>query len=331
MGKTAIVGGGFSAFSVSKSIDCAHEILTPYICPAGVSQFQSNKLMSRNCGTNLTLCLESQRIRLHDRVILGGNSKIWGGFIDVELTHPMALENLKAYGVEVIKLGIDETGSTSNRVQICQLQRNGRILDVSELLRVDFDEHIDNFYLSGSNIVLKSSVSGFAKKYEKVYLCVGILQLIEILVNAKLILDEDVISLEEFEHKLSFHLGSPYIFDLNYDGCVIRYGLARAVSHYIGYQKRMIKDLMPLWVDQVFSGVKSTVNFIYNHGRLIPIEEVNFGGSVHYCNLKVNGVRVQDLLSLKFPNVFVVGMAAVDQAISGPISNDILNLAWSLK
>ena len=50
----------------------------------------------------------------------------------------------------------------------------------------------------------------------------------------------------------------------------------------------------------------------------------NFGQSIHYCNLRINKIPINQLLKKIHPNIYGIGMPFVDQDMPGPISNDIL-------
>jgi hypothetical protein len=49
-----------------------------------------------------------------------------------------------------------------------------------------------------------------------------------------------------------------------------------------------------------------------------------FGKSIHYCNLNINGTNVNHIFKAFSPNVLGLGMAFVKQREPGPISDSIL-------
>ena len=49
-----------------------------------------------------------------------------------------------------------------------------------------------------------------------------------------------------------------------------------------------------------------------------------FGKSIHYCNMKVNGININKYLLKINPNIIGLGMSFIDLKDPGPISNDII-------
>ena len=50
-----------------------------------------------------------------------------------------------------------------------------------------------------------------------------------------------------------------------------------------------------------------------------------FGDSIHYCNLFLDNIGVNDYLSKISKNIIGTGMSFINQIKPGPISNDIMN------
>ena len=80
---------------------------------------------------------------------------------------------------------------------------------------------------------------------------------------------------------------------------------------------------------QIFKNEKVTLKLKVNENYTIQClhkntnEAFKFGQSIHYCNLKINGVSINHFISLINPKLFFVNMGAVDQKLPGPISSDI--------
>ena len=65
-----------------------------------------------------------------------------------------------------------------------------------------------------------------------------------------------------------------------------------------------------------------TVDFRWNEHKK---DALKFGNSIHYCNMHVNGEKINDYISKLSPNIIGLGAPFVDQIEPGPISNDIMN------
>jgi hypothetical protein len=57
-----------------------------------------------------------------------------------------------------------------------------------------------------------------------------------------------------------------------------------------------------------------------------------FGRSIHYCDLKINGLNINEYLKDINSNIKGIGMAFIKQKNPGPISNDIIiDAIWKIK
>jgi len=72
--------------------------------------------------------------------------------------------------------------------------------------------------------------------------------------------------------------------------------------------------------------VVEQMNFIVGDNSVHDMylgEAPEFGKSIHYCNLKINGVSLLDFGHKIHPHLHFVGMASVIQKEPGPISGQI--------
>jgi hypothetical protein len=167
---------------------------------------------------------------------------------------------------------------------------------------------------------------------DKLMLCVGVMQLIELLFRAKLLDEGDKISFSEFNCRFKFT--SSAVKNAIKDGCTIQYTLGRAICHALGIRKYptaiSIIDKLPLYINQDFSQVKSKFTLEIRGKKLVDVtnEPINpasrYGKSIHYCDMQINGIDIGEYLTMINPNIVGLGMAFVKQARPGPISNDIL-------
>ena len=56
---------------------------------------------------------------------------------------------------------------------------------------------------------------------------------------------------------------------------------------------------------------------------------INFGDSIHYCNLSINHHAIFDYCTNLSKNIIGISAPFVDQTKPGPIANDIVNNIWN--
>jgi len=341
LAKVTIVGGGFSA-AIAKA--CANEnatVITPlsvdYLKDFGLhrnAQFEINKFLGKktySLGKLKSFLITSV---LHDRLGLGGNSSIWGGFINLSSLSKELLSLLQVNNIHIKKLAFRSTGSLSNNPYIYQLQnRVGKIYDASENLIETQDAYLESFSLEKHQIKLNLIETGERRvSYtDTLVLCVGVVQLIDLLYRSHLISSLSKISMMEYEYKLvtRFRLFPGKIASKD---TIIRFKFGRAINHFLGIQGNSfiskILSLVPIYLDQVFCTKERNHTFVIRDGALIDLEaigsQIEFGKSIHYCDLKIDGDRLDDFLEKVSPNIKGGGMGFVRQKTPGPISNDII-------
>lgn len=340
--KNLIVGAGFSAFITKHLIKKKNiNLVGAFNYKAAIQvnklrrvKFEANKILSKRAYSYGSLKFLGTKFLLHDRIIKGGNSNIWGGHIDLSSLPKSLILFLQKKKINFINLGFDRTGTKSNNNKIKQLQNNkNKILDTKDLITNIKDGYIDNLYLKKKKIMVSIYLSNkkkiFTFSVKKLFLCIGVIQLLDLLYRSKFLNNNDVIELSEFKHEFKFKLiNTP----LDKKKITIRYRLDRAIGHFFGIQfySKFLKifKFLPFCVDQNFYLKKHYIKFKLSKNNLLKISNnLNgnlFGSSIHYCNLKINGIDINSFLKKKNPNIFGFGMAFVDQISPGPISNDII-------
>ena len=137
------------------------------------------------------------------------------------------------------------------------------------------------------------------------------------------------LSLSEYKHKFNLSFSKKIIKNDNRD-CIIKYDFLRCLKHYLGFQKSLdhIKLPLPIYIDQLFSNKKQSIKLDLdcNSGKISSkTRTINFGNSIHYCNLFIDNININDYLLKISKDIVGVGMPFVDQKKPGPISNDIVN------
>ena len=110
---------------------------------------------------------------------------------------------------------------------------------------------------------------------------------------------------------------------------IVKYDLIRAFKHYLGYQKSIDKFIIrtPIYINQMFYNKKivGKLKIDFKNKKIVEVNNLNgFGDSIHYCNLKIDNVNINEYMSIISKNIIGVSMPFVKQSKPGPISNDII-------
>lgn len=294
---------------------------------------ECNKFFSINSKSFGSLQLKLNKGIFHDRLILNGNSGVWGGNINIENIPEQLINILNKKKCFFKKLSFIETGTISNKKNIYQLQnKNNRIICADDLVKNIRSGYIDNFSVRNKKISIEIIFSSGQKKkieVKKLYLCIGSLQFIDLLYRSNFLKDGDLIEFSEFKHEFIFRFwNKPF----NKEITTVRYRLSRGIGHLLGIQyfSDLLKTLnfIPIFIDQNFYKKKIKYILQIKNGGLIEkkcsLPSYKFGQSAHYCNLKINGVNINNFLKKINKNIKGLGMSFINQKKPGPISNDII-------
>ena len=338
--KKLIVGSGFSGSITNLLLDKQVKIF-------GINDLNNlnlnNFIKRKNLNCNKFFCKKSlsfgstkfqlKRSILHDRPIFGGNSNVWGGHINIKKLSKRFLDLFIKKKISIKKLSYSITGTNSSSNYIAQLQNtSGKILRSNDILQNIKNAIILDFSILKKKIFINVLFLDNLKKkkieVKKLFLCVGTIQLIDLLFRSKFLKEDDEIEFTEFDHEFVFKLkNSKY----TKNATTIRYSFSRAIGHFLGIQSyaKFLKlfNFIPICVDQIFYNTKSKRVLILKGNTFIEKKNNNlrkFGNSIHYCNMKINGVSINKFLSKINKNLIGFGMPFVNQKTPGPISNDIL-------
>ena len=333
--KNIIIGAGFSASITkiligknSKIIGCKNQQNIDNLKRR--KNIEYNKFFSKKTYSYGSLNFRLKNGTFQDRLILGGNSDIWGGKINLKNFPNNLLKKLKKAKINFQKLSFKKTGTVSNNKDIVQMQNKfGKIITTS-----DFSHKIENGYLLDFSVKKDKIFLNIKDKITKkitvknLFLCVGGIQLLDLLYRSKLIKDGDTIEFSEFVS--DFSLKSIYS-ELNNKFTIQRFHFCRAVGHFFGVQyfSKYLKllNFIPLCLDQNFYKKKINYKLRIKDGAIIDINNINnkiaFGKSTHFCNLRINNTNINKFLRRVSNNIIGVGMVFINQKVPGPISNDI--------
>lgn len=354
MGEITIIGGGFSALS-ARLLSMKSSVITPkneeVLSSNGFlkrRQLETNKICGPKAYSFGTIEVKINEAKLHDRLSLGGNSRIWGGLIDTSEIPSQVINKFKLHGIEFIKLSYSRTGSISNNSNIYQISKQDCILDTKNELNDFINGYLVSFFIKGNkiglNILTASNNNKIIKKTiftRKLILCAGVIQTVDLLYRSKFIKNGDKITLDEFSYDLKYKFSvSSSLFNKTNNNTVVKYTLSSALSHFLGFQKKIkcafLFDWIPFYIEQYFLDQNNSHEFTVNDSVLKDFSfpkkrrKKLFGRSIHYCNMNINNISINELLKKISPNIYGIGMAFTKQKKPGPISNDIILAAYKI-
>ncbi len=338
--KKLIVGSGFSALFVSATLGDKTKIFSI----KNFNQLNANDFIRRrNLDCNKFFVKKSlsfgstnfnlKKSSFHDRPVFGGNSNVWGGHINLKKLSKKLISLILKKNVTIQRLSYLNTGTISSSKYIAQLQNtSGKIFKSNDLF--DYIENaiiLDLSFIKNkifANILFLNNQKQKKIEVKKLFLCIGTIQLIDLLFRSKLLKENDEIEMTEFSHEFILRFKNSKFVK---NATTIRYSFSRAIGHFLGIQSftKFLKffDFVPIFIDQIFYNTKSKIVLILKGNTFIEKNNrklKKFGQSIHYCNMKINGVSVNKFLSKKNKNLVGFGMPFINQKIPGPISNDIL-------
>ncbi len=338
--KNLIIGAGFSA-AISKMvlgkeshiIGCSKLNKYHYKNLIRRKSLECNKILSKKTFSYGTLKFNLKNGILHDRLSKGGNSNIWGGKFNIKKLPKKFIYLLKNNNMFLQKLSYSKTGTISNNPHLAQLQTTRQKIFKVEYLPIN----IKNNYvlkilkykkqlnvLSINNKIKKKNI-----KAKKIILCVGTVQLLDLLFRSGYIKDKDIIEFSEFKHEFKWNFLNARF---NKNSTTVRYHFSRALGHYLGIQYFSILlkffKLIPLCIDQIFYLKKINYKLILNKGVISEfnnkLTDKKFGDSIHYCNMRINKININNFLKKIDKNIIGIGMPFINQKLPGPISNEII-------
>ena len=339
--KNCIVGSGFSAaityLLLKQKSDVFTVISEKKLKKIGLKKRDNlvcNKLFSKKIYSMGTINYHLKKGIFHDRNTLGGNTNIWGGHIDLKKISKKLIKYLEEKGLFFKKLSYQDTGTYCNLKSIVQIQdKNQNIFRSQSVFHKLNDFFLHSFLIKRKEIFLNlvnfQTLKIKKVKVKKLFLCIGTIQLIELLIRSNYLKNNDIIELTEFDHE--FKIRFKKNLSIKNGNTIIKYKLSRALGHFLGIQsfKAYLKlfNFIPVYVEQIFYNKKKNYNLFYKNHSLKEIDNKNikkFGDSIHYCNMKINGVTINKFFSKIHKNLLGFGMSFVDQKTPGPISNDII-------
>jgi hypothetical protein len=337
-----IIGSGFSAlisYYFLKKFNI--QIISSNNINNNLNNFKSrknlniNKLFStKSQSRGDFIYYKNNSFKIHDRLSFGGNTNLWGGFIDIQELSDKTLSYFKEDRIKLEKLNLNTNGYKSNIDTIRQLRDSkNRILDSSKFINNILPGYVHSIQINKGRISIK--FFNYTKNQydfldtKKLIIAVSFPQLIDLLIRSELINKAKFLTLEDYVHqfKLSF---SEHLNIYNNSDFIVKYDLFRALKHYLGYQESIDRFLIkiPMYINQTFYNKKivGKLKIDYKNKKIIEVDNLNsFGDSIHYCNLKIDNLGINEYISNISKNIIGVSMPFVKQSKPRPISNDIIN------
>jgi len=209
MKKITIVGSGLSA-TIAK---IKFKNLKPNIISCSDSSFlkkkylrrksiESNKLFSKKSLSYGNLKYRLKNIKLHDRLILGGSTGVWGGMVNTATLPNYFLKILKDNNIFFKKLDFYKTGYKSNNQDIKQMcDEKGNIFNSGKFF-ADCENNFLHSFSVDKDIIKLKIISEKNNNFEfqntdKLILAISLPQLLDLLIRSGFINENVSISLED--------------------------------------------------------------------------------------------------------------------------------------
>ncbi len=274
-----IIGSGFSALVAYIYL----KKFNPTVISANIDTTNSISLLQRpNLNTNKYLDSKSKSIgnfkyeinssiKFHDRISYGGNSNLWGGFINIDKIPQDVIRKIKDEGIFLTKLDLEINGYKTNNENIRQLRHeNGQILNARNIIKNINNGFVnklefDNNFIFVSYFDLKKNKT-ISLKFKKVFLAISFPQIIDLFFRSNIITENTSLGLSEYEHNFVKTMNNNLDKYKANEHCVIKYDLIRSLKHFFGYKKNLdkLKIKIPLYIDQVFSNTNRKINLSLN-------------------------------------------------------------------
>lgn len=340
--KVTIVGSGFSALASSLNfkqfkpnvIACAnpHFLKQKYYRRKVI---ETNKLFSKKSFSYGNLKYElNSNIKLHDRLISGGNTGLWGGFVDISHINKNFIKKFEDNNIILKKISLIKNGYKTNNKNIRQLcDLNGNIINSSSFFLNNKNKFLHSFKVEFNKIKLNimnlENNKNEIEFTDKLLLGISLPQLLDLLIRSNYINSDVDISLKEYSHKFKISFSRDFKTNKEKKAVIVKYSFARAIDHYSGLKIFNLTNLfkIPIYIDQFFYYNLEKANFkIDFENRLLKSagKTSKFGDSIHYCNLEINKININNFINQISNNVVGISMPFVNQKIPGPISSNIL-------
>ena len=256
---------------------------------------------------------------------IGGNTNIWGGYIDIDRLRKLKRKNKKFSSFVNNNFFFKILKTSSNhkfkRVGLIYEKKTDKISRIKKNFYknrlIEFD--LNKIIIKKKFIILKDGKKSVAAK--KINLCVGNLGLIKILFNSKILNNNDIITFKDASVKygLNFRLkkGNYYI---PMSPLKIISTLIFSKSPTFNKSFFLNNSIVQIY-DKDIKIYRYKVADILNNRQATNLR---FFISNHITNLEINGTAVDKFIRKKTKRIIVNCSGSMKKYIVGPISQDII-------
>jgi hypothetical protein len=339
-----IIGGGFSAYCLANKYPSAEIITCRKSIPhAGLKRnnLNINSAFGKQALSFGSINFDIPKGMLHDRLLIGGNSEIWGGFIDLTKNTRDISDIINKYLLDINLLEFkpgDSIFSRNGKLHIL-LNHNNKVFSASDYFK-------NHTYINGyvTSVALASSYvavhfideNGAAKvvNHKELFIASGVVQILDLLVNSGFIKNNDIISLTDKKYILksfSDRLPRPETYGIDFKFLPALFKVIDSKLH-----NNLLFDFGPYCVSQLFTNINIELELkavIHEHNvNFVPVKmQNNFGKSIHYGAVKINGITLSDFISnVSEKKIKIIGTASINDLAAGPVSNQIISQVYEL-
>ena len=262
-----------------------------------------------------------QRKNFYEYDGFGGNSNIWGGYINFK-KHKIFLKR-KIYN-RIFNKGIFKVKKIFNNSSpfvgtYSLVDQNNEIFKVkkSYFKKKILDEKIEKIKINKNFLELKSSMKTFRTK--NLILCIGNLNLIKLLNNSGIVRDDDIISFDDGE--CSYVLNFMIDFKKNY---YIPMPLNKIVEKIIFKRSVKYPTIYSSIILQKFT--KKFKNYKFSCKNLLNDDKkkLRYFLSNHVVNLKINNIPIRKFILNKSKKIDIFCSGVLKKYSPGPIIQDLI-------
>ena len=256
---------------------------------------------------------------------LGGNTNIWGGYIDIEKLKKLKKKN-KNFSLFIdknffFKINTIFSDSKYKKIGLISEKKKNKIFRKKKNFFANQIKkfNVEKIIIKKNYLVLKNNKNQlFAKK---INLCVGNLGLLKILYNSKIIRDNDILTFRDgnIKYGLNFNLDKK---NYNVPMSLMKILKTLIFGKTINYNKNEILNNLIVQTYLNNSRIyKYKVSDIINNKRA---SHLRFYISNHLTNLKINKVPIDSFIKKKTKKIIVNCSGKMKKYVVGPISQDII-------
>ena len=254
---------------------------------------------------------------------LGGNSNIWGGFINLK-RHNLFCKNKKYSNFfknsKIIKIKPLFNNDEFEKTWYISEFRGNKILRVNQNIfknKIYFNP-INKFSISQKLIILGSGSKTF--KTRKLSLCIGNLNLIKLLFNSNYLKKKDKVSFDDGNVDYCLNIlknkKKYYYIPMNIKDAFIKLFFNKTDNYN--------NNISTFYLLQRFS--KNKKKFEFNVDQILKFQSnhIRFFLSHHISNLKINNIPIDKFCSKISKRISVYNSGVCKKYYGGPISQDII-------